>query len=218
MILRAGCAAILIDYQEHGLSDGGQNGVCYATSAHFDVIAALHFAKEKGFKRTIAMGTSMGGASVILAATVNITNDKRASYAVRPPQELVDAVIAENPFESRALLVEESLSAFLVKIPVLNIFPLHLANLMAAALWYRLDALSIPQPSEVVGKISPRPLLLMHGKVDDVISFRHSEELFEKAKEPKKLWLCDHAPHTAMYNADPRQFEEEFRSIVKQIK
>jgi pimeloyl-ACP methyl ester carboxylesterase len=49
--------------------------------------------------------------------------------------------------------------------------------------------------TEAVGKLSPRPLLLMHGEQDEVLSPECSLDLFRRAKEPKRLVLypgCNH--------------------------
>lgn len=40
-------------------------------------------------------------------------------------------------------------------------------------------------PEDYIAKISPLPILLMHSKQDKVVSIKHAEQLFSKAKEPK---------------------------------
>jgi dipeptidyl aminopeptidase/acylaminoacyl peptidase len=41
-------------------------------------------------------------------------------------------------------------------------------------------------PVKWIDKISPRPLLLIHGDQDDLVPVKHARRLFEKAREPKK--------------------------------
>lgn len=41
--------------------------------------------------------------------------------------------------------------------------------------------------SEHIAAVSPIPLLLLHGTADQVIPVRHSEQLFQTAKQPKEL-------------------------------
>jgi pimeloyl-ACP methyl ester carboxylesterase len=41
---------------------------------------------------------------------------------------------------------------------------------------------------DLVDRIAPRPLLLMHGLADDVVKPIHSQLLYAKARDPKKLW------------------------------
>ncbi len=47
------------------------------------------------------------------------------------------------------------------------------------------------------------PLLLIHGKNDNVINYRHSLKLFEEANEPKKFVTFENAGHVDMYESDP---------------
>ncbi len=49
--------------------------------------------------------------------------------------------------------------------------------------------------AEAVAKLSPRPLLLMHGKADEVLPYTCSEILFRKAHDPKQLLLYEGCRH-----------------------
>jgi fermentation-respiration switch protein FrsA (DUF1100 family) len=51
------------------------------------------------------------------------------------------------------------------------------------------------RPIDVVTKLAPRPLLLVHGKNDEVLSFENSEGLFRKASKPKKFVAIEGADH-----------------------
>ena len=44
------------------------------------------------------------------------------------------------------------------------------------------------------------PLLIIHGKKDEIIPYNHSLELFQKAKEPKKHVCVDEAMHNNLYD------------------
>jgi dipeptidyl aminopeptidase/acylaminoacyl peptidase len=50
-------------------------------------------------------------------------------------------------------------------------------------------------PVNWVGKISPRPLLLVHGDADELIPVEHAHRLYQKAKEPKELKIVPGAKH-----------------------
>jgi pimeloyl-ACP methyl ester carboxylesterase len=51
------------------------------------------------------------------------------------------------------------------------------------------------QPEEMIGRISPRPVLLLHGAGDSVTPALESMELFKRAKPPVELHLIDGADH-----------------------
>ncbi len=50
-------------------------------------------------------------------------------------------------------------------------------------------------PIHWIDKISPRPLLLVHGDADEVIPLEQARWLFQKAKEPKELAIIPGAKH-----------------------
>jgi len=47
-----------------------------------------------------------------------------------------------------------------------------------------------------IAALSPTPLLLMHGTADGVVPYSHSERLFAKAAEPKRLVRIEGGAHT----------------------
>jgi pimeloyl-ACP methyl ester carboxylesterase len=228
-ILKTGSAVLLFDCQEHGASDGEQRGVCWASFNPGDICAALHYARNKlGFEKTIAMGTSMGGVGVILAAALGpgaISTTSAAGTAPRyecPASSChADAVIAENPFQSRRVLIADYVGGTLSKIPVLSLLSDTLSALAAHAVLWRLGASKNMEPIDVIGAIAPRPLLIMHGKKDAVVGWEHSVALHEEAVKPynarAKLWLEDDCIHTGLQNADPTRFENELQGIVQMV-
>jgi dipeptidyl aminopeptidase/acylaminoacyl peptidase len=50
-------------------------------------------------------------------------------------------------------------------------------------------------PIKWIDKISPRPLLLVHGDADELIPLEHAYKLYQKAKEPKELKIISGAKH-----------------------
>jgi pimeloyl-ACP methyl ester carboxylesterase len=46
-----------------------------------------------------------------------------------------------------------------------------------------------PAPHEVVSRISPTPLLVVHGDADRYFPLEHAEKLYAAAAEPKELWV-----------------------------
>jgi alpha-beta hydrolase superfamily lysophospholipase len=57
---------------------------------------------------------------------------------------------------------------------------------------------------EVVGKISPRPLLLLHSANDSVTPTEESIELFRRAKQPAELHLLSDIDHFTFNEENPR--------------
>jgi pimeloyl-ACP methyl ester carboxylesterase len=46
-----------------------------------------------------------------------------------------------------------------------------------------------PAPHEVVEKIAPTPLLVVHGDADAYFPIEHAHQLYNSARRPKELWL-----------------------------
>lgn len=57
------------------------------------------------------------------------------------------------------------------------------------------------------------PVLLIHGRMDDVVPVRHSRMLYEVSPEPKELIIFETAAHVDMYEADPRLYFESLLSF-----
>jgi fermentation-respiration switch protein FrsA (DUF1100 family) len=47
----------------------------------------------------------------------------------------------------------------------------------------------------VIGKISPAPVLLVHGRDDALFAWAHARRLYEAAQDPKRLMLGDGFGH-----------------------
>ncbi|KAG5508728.1 hypothetical protein JKF63_05226 [Porcisia hertigi] len=195
----AGYGCLLFDFREHGLSSGKMRGFTFGIKERFDVIAACDLMQSKyGYKRICAMGTSVGGASVIMAAAI----DKN-----------IDVVIAENAITTSATLLDQQMVNFFGGYFAQRWYSVGLFRLFrrCATFWLNWRIGNTPskhcQALHCISKISPRPILLMHGLNDTLVPVRHSEILFETALEPKELYLCDAAFHCGLYNTRPEEYE-----------
>lgn len=188
----AGYPVLLFDCREHGVSDGASRGLSFGAREHEDVSSAVaYLAGPRGIARVAVIGTSQGAASAILAAA----DDPR-----------IAAVVAENPFTHlRDLLLDTSLAAGV---------PRPFRVLLARVIEWRLGG-ARPGPIDVVGRIAPRPLLLMHGTADSVIPYAQSQRLFAAAGEPKELWLVPGARHAALVNEDPMGWREHVLGFLE---
>ena len=93
----------------------------------------------------------------------------------------VAAVIADSPFASYRGIAREKLGQVWLTWPLQWPLSLLISDRHAAI--------------DVVGRISPVPLLLIHGERDRVVPAEHSRRLFTAAGEPKDLWLIPEGGH-----------------------
>jgi uncharacterized protein len=121
------------------------------------------------------LGFSMGAATAILATA-------------RDPR--IAAVVADSAWCDVRSWLRPSFRSFLVR-PRDRFSP---PSLKLAELRKRID-LDRLKPVEVVGRLSPRPLLLLHGSADTVVLPEDSEQLLAAAAEPKSRILAPGARH-----------------------
>jgi dipeptidyl aminopeptidase/acylaminoacyl peptidase len=175
---RAGYHVLLFSYRGHALSDGRRGAFTYGEDESKDLDAAVRFLfQSKGIRRVGVIGHSVGAASAILSAARN-------------PE--VGAVVAVAPFNSVAEVWYTSRPAFVPSL-LLN-WTMWAAEKLRG---FRCDQI---RPIEVVARIAPRPLLIVHGTGDLRITETQVRRLFAAAREPKSLWLVQGATHDGIRN------------------
>lgn len=104
---------------------------------------------------------------------------------------------AERP-DVRAVAVEAAFPSY--RKAARAAFPL-LAPIVPLAVSDGLD------PEDVLARIPPRPLLVIHGSADRTVPFRLGRELFELASEPKRFHEVEGGDHETARQAGGRKYE-----------
>jgi fermentation-respiration switch protein FrsA (DUF1100 family) len=173
-VIDAGYNFFTFDYRGYGGSDGSpsQKGLNEDANAAVEFIAKK-VARTGSSKDLVLYGQSLGGAVLMRAY-----RDIRANEALH---DRVRALVIESSFYSykaigRSLLARTWLT-FLFQ---------PLAYVLVS------DEFS---PEDDIAKISPTPLLVIHGQEDPVIPFSFGENIFKRAKEPKTFWKIEQGHH-----------------------
>jgi dipeptidyl aminopeptidase/acylaminoacyl peptidase len=170
---KAGYHVLLFSYRGHALSDGKKGQFTYGDAESRDVDAAVRFLTEvKGIRRIGVIGHSVGAVSAILSAARN-------------PR--VDAVVAVAPFNCVSEVWRTSRPALVP--PFILDWTLWVTEKVRG---FNRDQVC---PLEVVDRIAPRPLLVIHGTDDRRITEGQVRRLFSAAQMPKSLWLVQGATH-----------------------
>jgi pimeloyl-ACP methyl ester carboxylesterase len=184
---KAGVSVFLFDLRGHGQS--GEGRFSFGVKERLDVLAAIDWVKAKGYQpgRIGVMGLSLGGASSI-GATVA---DRSVGALV------IDSSFAELTPIVEARWVEES------GLPMAFLAP---TKLMVRLMYgWDMDAVN---PSQEIGQVSPRPLMIIACQDDQVVPAIHFQHL--KAAAPgAQTWVLPHCEHGQTYNADPAAFEQK---------
>jgi fermentation-respiration switch protein FrsA (DUF1100 family) len=180
-----GYNVFLFDYRGYGLSEGEPT----LEGIQMDFRAAL----EKVFSmpevdpgRVAVLGQSMG-------AVTAITGLADSPYRLR-----LKALIVEGAMTSYRDVAREKLSGFWLTWPFQWPLSLTISD------DYR--------PIDVITRISPLPLLIIHSRDDEVIPVHHALELYDAAREPKQLWLLDNVRHIAAF-----AFEKNRERLVQYL-
>lgn len=176
---KQGHNVFLFDYRGYGRSSGRPS----LPGLHLDTEAALGAAfamAEVDPDRVVVLGQSLGGAIAITALV-------RSAYRDR-----IRALIIEGAFSSYRGIAREKLAGSWLTWPVQWPLSLTIDNQY--------------KPLESIDRISPVPVLIIHGLTDQVVPPHHAEALYAAAREPKELWLVPGADHIqAMLEADTQQ-------------
>lgn len=164
-----------IDLRGHGESDGG---CTMGAREVLDIEATVAYARRLGYERIVTIGSSMGGASVIRHAALYKSQDGVVTIgAFADPQDI-------------GRLGSDYGLQLLYNSGTLGEVWSYLTR------GTRLDALIDQEaPYEVVGRITPLPLLLIHGEWDTTVHPRAAQQLFEHANEPKELIIVPRGGH-----------------------
>ena len=181
MLARKGYGVLAWDARAHGESGGEISTVGYLEI--LDVKAALDFAlSQPEVKHVGGCGGSMGAATLIRAA---------AEY----PE--IEALFVDSSFAS----MEDEFD-YLVPYPILNPLAKFLAEIRTGI---SLDDVS---PVNVITRISPRPVYIVHSSADKVAPPDAGQVLYEAAREPKFLWLEEGVPHQQIFLSDPQRYKK----------
>jgi fermentation-respiration switch protein FrsA (DUF1100 family) len=179
-------SVLMPDHRAHGGSAGRYTSIGY--HERLDLIGAARYLRELGYSRIGVLGISMGGAAAILAAAES-------------PE--IDAVVADSSFACLWRAVQRSACHRGYPGPITAPLAYLACHTAALRLRYRQ---AFGDPVRVVGEIAPRPLLIIHGGDDDLISADSAYQLYMAAGPGRELWILPRTGHARALEAAPEQY------------
>lgn len=194
-IVEQGYGALLVDLRAHGQSGGNVSTLGYYEPR--DIRAAVDFVQYRAGSDTplALLGHSMGSGTTLLAAA--------QIPAIR-------AVIVESAFTT----LEDNISDGVQALTGLPPFPFAPLVVFFGQLEAGVDIRAV-RPIDVIGQISPRAVLFIHGEKDTVIPIRNAHSLYAAAKEPKQLYILPNASHGGFLEAEPTAFPQTILTFLK---
>ena len=175
----------LIDYQGYGNSEGTTSLKNIQDDIN-DAMSYLLNRKDIDKDHIAILAQSLGGA----AAIYNVANS--------PYRKNIRGLITDSAFSGYRSIAQDKLS-------------------MVWLSWLPL-ALTIDDeysPIKFVSKISPIPLLIIHGDKDVVVPLENARKLFEAAGKPKELWIVPNIGHIEAFNL--KSYQKELIVYLKSI-
>jgi alpha-beta hydrolase superfamily lysophospholipase len=161
------------DFRGHGASAGSST---YGDLEYLDVDAVVKFARRQREGPVVTMGISMGGIAVLRHAAYRRGID--GVVAVSTPARW-DGHPSRSMRRIRRLTSTRSGRGMA-----------RLAGYRLASSWNEPE-----HPEDVVGRIAPIPLLLVHGADDHFFAVEDAHRLYVRAGEPKRLILSSRFGH-----------------------
>jgi len=185
---KLGVNLLYFDFRSHGNSDGNITTLGYKEMR--ELKAAIDFLKKEKkeySKRIGVIGFSMGASVAIIAASMD---------------ERISAVVSDSAFcNMKDVIIRYARLYYgFPKFPLVDIALLFTSMRVGAGF----DGFA---PLNYIAKISPRPVLMIQGSGDLRMPLKEGRTLYEKAGEPKEIWIAEKSDHMNAYYDHTYEYE-----------
>ena len=193
----AGFNLFYFDNRNHGESSGRTTTLGYYEIMDFAAaMSYLRASKPHCLKRLGVFGLSMGAAVAAMAM---------------PDHPEIKAAVLESPFTEYTKVVRQwAWNHF-----HLPYFPLVMLTLYILRLRVGNTNVDSYHPIRFVGKIAPRPLLIIGGSRDTLMPEADVTALYSAAGEPKQLWIIPEARHAKCHETAGLEYETRVANFFK---
>ncbi|MCW9023744.1 MAG: alpha/beta fold hydrolase [Gammaproteobacteria bacterium] len=183
-----GYNVFLFDYRGYGYSEGETE----LENLQLDFNAALdHLFNMPNIDpdNILIFGQSLGAAVAIHGT------------AYHPQRKKLRGIITEGAFDSYRHIAQEALDSFWLTWPLQWLLSYTISDCC--------------RPIDAAPFISPLPLLIIHSKHDEIIPVHHAYDIYERAKEPKSLWIYEGYRHIQIFTINKNR--ERLVSYIDQL-
>lgn len=185
LLAQHGYDVLMFDFRGQGESGGSR--VSFGTLETRDVSGALAYLKSRGINEVGALGFSMGAATELNAA---------------PDHPEMRAIVSDSAFADANPLLD-------VGLPARSGLPAWFdpGMKLMARLMYGMDFRN-DKPADALAHLGDRPVLLIHGTIDNVVPLHHVFALYEAAANDPNLqvWIVPGAGHTLAFKQSPDEY------------
>jgi pimeloyl-ACP methyl ester carboxylesterase len=158
------------DFRGHGRSTGRST---VGDLEILDLDGVVRHARSIGYTTVVTVGFSMGAA--VAGRHAGLVGGVDGVVAVSGPARWYYR--GTRPMRQVHWVIERGTGRLVARVAK--------RTRIAANGW---DPVPVP-PHEAVARISPVPLLIVHGDADAFFPLEHAHQLYDNAREPKELWI-----------------------------
>ena len=181
LLWKAGHNVLAFEYYGHGKVVG--RSVTLGFREINDFLGAVAYAKERDPRARLGVVAYSMGAAVAIMSCARDTS--------------VEALVLDSAFATHRSAVDYNFR---------HVFHLPSAPFVWIAdylLWWRAGyRFSQVEPLRDIGRIAPRPIMLIHSLKDSIVDPHDASLLYAAAGEPKELWLVPAEDHCGAYFTD----------------
>ncbi|MDR0642058.1 MAG: alpha/beta hydrolase [Treponema sp.] len=191
---RLGLNVLLLEARGYGLSEGRYTG--FGWHERLDMLGWMALLKERGEKRIVLYGISMGASTVLMTAGEDV-----------PPE--LKLIIADCGYTSAL----DELNWQLKRGYHISFPPLirALSRLTEKRAGYRLEEASALEQV----KKSRTPVLFIHGEADTFVPFEMCSRLYAACVSEKELYTVPGAEHGLAYDTDKEEYGRRIALFMK---
>ena len=190
-----GYSVLMFDLRGHGESEGNRMSAGYYEKR--DLLGAVDYLEDRGFKRIGVLGFSVGAATALMAAAED--GD-------------IDAIVADSSFADLKDMMAPEFSKR-TRFPKFFLPPL----LFMVKIMYGVDFNAV-RPVEFVAEIAPRPVFFIHGERDSGVPVGDAYRLFQARRNSTNLlWTVPGAEHTQGYRTFPNEYVSRVAGFFAEV-
>ncbi len=179
----------LFDFRAHQRSEGKE--ISFGWYEKNDILGAIEYLKTRDDINPDMIGgfgISMGAAALVFAASGSLD---------------IKACVFEGLYPAWEKMVKFKKGEYFL-------LPGQKGHVeMVNKIKQRLNIKEDIAPIRYIAQISPRPILLIHGKLDEDVPLDQVLKMFEKAREPKEIWVVENGNHFNCYIKNKEAYQRK---------
>ncbi len=190
-------SVFLIDFRGAGESGGNYNSAGFKEKE--DVILAVQYLESRNdvnTNRLFGLGVSMGGSALVFA---------------QKEDKMFNAIILDSVYSSLYQNIANRFN-FVYGLPK---FPFATSITFFGGLLFNTNGFNVA-PVKYIDEIGV-PILIIQGDSDNSVSTIEAEQLYDRAMNPKYLWLVKGAGHAQSYETHKQVYESQLLGFFDNI-